>query len=242
MNGAEADERITAAPAVLRMGFYPRWILANALAELVGLGATFGLGYVVGPAADAAGTAMAVVGAGLVMVVAGTLFEGVVVGLAQGWVLTDALGALALRDWVRATALGAFLAWLLGMIPSTIAQLTADPTAAAEAPAMVGGEVLVLAAVLGLVLGPILALPQWAVLRRHVARAGWWIAANAGAWAVGMMVVFAGAGALAEDGSRAGFAAVLLTSFLVAGAAVGTVHGAVLVRLLKAPGPPAQLH
>jgi hypothetical protein len=88
-----------------------------------------------------------------------------------------------------------------------------------------------LAAAMGLALGPLLGWAQWLVLRRHVRGAGPWIWANAAAWAVGMPIVFLGAG----NAPPAGLVAVpfVLAVLAAAGAAVGAVHGAVLVRLVR---------
>jgi hypothetical protein len=91
---------------------------------------------------------------------------------------------------------------------------------------------LVLAAGMGLLQGSILAVPQWRVLRRYVAGAGWWVPANSAAWAVGMVLVFQAVSSTTWTLSVATFArpVALLT---LAGAAVGAIHGAVLVWLLR---------
>ncbi len=86
---------------------------------------------------------------------------------------------------------------------------------------------------MGLVLGPVLGTPQWAVLRRHLPRAGWWIAANAAAWALGMVVVFAGMNLMPEGASLLTVALIAVGATAAAGAAVGAVHGAALVRLMR---------
>jgi hypothetical protein len=67
--------------------------------------------------------------------------------------------------------------------------LNGDTANSAPAPEISDTLVYLLAAAMGLVLGPVLGVPQWWVLRRHVAHAWWWIPANAAAWALGMPVI-----------------------------------------------------
>jgi hypothetical protein len=88
-----------------------------------------------------------------------------------------------------------------------------------------------LAAAMGVVLGPILGVPQWLALRQHARRAIWWIPANAAAWALGMPVVFVGAGS-APPGGLLGLVATALLTAMVAGGVVGAVHGLALIWLV----------
>jgi hypothetical protein len=162
---------------------WSRWVLANGLGELVGLGAAAVVGVALAKTFEAQmGSFAGLAGAG-VMITLGT-FEGV---------LRRPLPALGWRSWVLASAAGAFAAWTLGMIPSTLIDFGAE---AGAAPPTEMSDALMygLAAAMGAILGPILGVPQWLALRRHVRRAIWWIPANAGAWALGMPIVFVGAG------------------------------------------------
>jgi len=217
----------TRAPA-----FYSRWIVANGWSEAVGLGTTFGLGTLIGPQLDRIAGVAAALSAAVVAVLFGTLLEGVLVGYAQESVLRTRLPSLRRRRWIVATAIGAGLAWLLGMIPSTIMTLQASAAAAAstsQPPALLR---YALAVVMGAVAGPVLGVAQWTVLRRHVRHAARWLWANAAAWAVGMPLVFLGMEFVPWNGSRP---AVFVTLYLVCGivgAAVGAIHGRVLVRLV----------
>lgn len=212
--------------------FYGRWVLANGWSEAVGLGTTFGLGTLIGPQLDRiAGLAAALIAA-VVAVLLGTLLEGVLVGYAQESVLRRRLPRLRRHRWVVATAVGAGMAWLLGMIPSTIMTLQAPEAAgapAAEPPALLR---CALAVLLGAVAGPVLGVVQWTVLRRHVRHAGRWLWANVAAWAAGMPLVFLGMEFVPWDGSRP---TVFVTLYLVCGVVglvVGAIHGRVLVRLV----------
>jgi hypothetical protein len=217
--------------------FYPRWILANAAAEGLGLGATLLLAQLVvstlegwrpGPAA--------IVFSALLAVTLGTVLEGVLVGRLQGRVLAAHTRRIRAGEWTVATALGAGIAWVLGMLPSTLIGLFGAEPAPGSTPALPSGMpqwmLLALAATMGLVLGPVLAVAQWGVLRR-VARRPWrWLAANAAAWALGMAVIFAGMGRVAWGGSLLGIAAGIFVTCTLAGAAVGAIHGWVLQRML----------
>lgn len=210
-----------------------RWVLANGLAELVGLTSTMALAAGAFAVNDSVS-----LGLGLLIAVAvaalGAAVEGVVVGGLQWRVVRPALQELQLRDWVVATSAGAFVAWALGMLPSTLisaAGAATSPEATSFEPAL--WLQLVMAALMGFVLGPVLGVPQWLVLKRTVPLAGWWVVANANAWALGMPMIF-----LATSRIEAGDPAWLIAAYvaagcLAAGLAVGAVHGAWLVWLLR---------
>lgn len=214
-----------------RTALWLRWVAANAVAELVGLGGVALLGmYGVGATGAEPFRPLAFAAT---MIVVGTMLEGGVVGAAQWLVLRRALPGISARSWIVATGLGALMAWTLGMLPSTMMDFGAAgaPQPAVEpSPALRAG----LAGALGLVAGSILAAPQWSVLRRHVAHAGRRIPANAAAWAAGMVIVFAGAGSIQSGDLDAAIWGVALTC-VAAGAVVGAVHGAVLVFLVRSP-------
>jgi len=79
-------------------------------------------------------------------------------------------------------------------------------------------------------------LLQWRVLRRHVARAGRWVPATAGAWIAGLL----GFTAVTSPLWRAGQPAVLVAAIGVLGAVVmaatvAAITGLALVRLLPPP-------
>ena len=211
------------------------WVIANALGELVGLGAVGAAGWAVFALGGAPAGLAGHVRAALALIAAGAC-EGVAVGFAQGAVLRRRVPAIALGLWTAATVAGALVAWVLGMIPSTLASAHAGAAASGTPPSIGPAVRLALAAALGFVLGPILALPQWRVLRGHTARAGRWVLANAVAWAAGMPVIFAGIGWTARHAAtapRPELVAVLLLVLAGAGAVVGAVHGLWLVALTR---------
>jgi hypothetical protein len=213
--------------------FWARWIAANGVAEAIGLGTTFVLGMAAAPLLEdmhGIGAAIAAAGAAVLL---GIFLEGVVVGWMQGAVLRQRRSGIPLRSWVWATAVGAGIAWLIGMIPSTTFALMQDAGSAETVEEPDAALQLLFAAGLGAVTGPILGVAQWRVLRRHMARSARWLWANALAWAVGMPVIFAGMDRVPWDGSALERALALYAVCLIAGLVVGAIHGAILARLTR---------
>jgi hypothetical protein len=205
-----------------------QWILANAIGETLGLGGTLVIG---GLLLVNAQKTIGVIPAATLGVLAGTFIEGIVVGTSQWLVLRRPINNIKWHVWVLATAIGAFVAWTLGMIPSTFMFAGTDSGGAAPAQ-MSDLMIYTLAAVMGFVLGSILGVPQWLVLRHHLPKAGWWVLANALAWMVGMAIVFVGTSFIPTAGISPDVAFVLLLFLFIAGAAVGAIHGLVLIWLL----------
>nr|AHM02039.1 hypothetical protein Tery_2651 [uncultured miscellaneous Crenarchaeota group] len=210
-------------------GFWFRWIIANAVGELLGLGPVAFVAILLVRVFSEGGGPEALFGLGLFTLLGA--YEGAVVGLAQWLVLRRRLPEVSRRSWIWATVAGAATAWLLGMLPSTIMSFIGGGGGAMPEPE--GAGVYVMAAGMGLLLGAILAAPQWRVLRRQVHGAGWWIPANSAAWAAAMPLTFLAAGLpLPQDGL---LSLLLLASAVIAavGALAGAIHGAVLVRLTR---------
>ena len=217
-------------------GLWLRWVLANSLAETVGLGASFGVGAALFPYLQAPGILIALATAGAA-ILAGTLIEGTAVGTAQWLVLRHPFPNLKWRAWALATTAGAFVAWALGMLPSTL--MSAGSGAEGFAPTEPGAAVVYgLAALMGLVAGTILGTPQWLVLRRHVRWAALWVPANALAWAPGMVLAFVSADFVFSAGIGASAVLLSVVTLAVIGAVVGAIHGAALVWLLRSHRKP----
>ena len=209
-----------------------RWVGANSLAEMLGLGATFALDILILARVAEAGTSLASL-IGIALMAATGAVEGTVVGLLQWAVLRRPFPTITRRAWVVATIVGAVVAWFLGSLPSTLMDMGSQDSGAVaqEPPAWV---VMLLAAGMGLFLGAVLGYPQYRVLRKTVDRAWIWIPANCLAWALGMPIIFAlvdRAYAAYAGGSVAGAVAVLAGALALAGAAVGAVNGVALVKL-----------
>lgn len=210
--------------------FWFRWVLANVVAEVLGLGAAAAAGLLLLSELGDPGDWGAVVGLAVVMVMFGS-FEGVLVGIGQRWAMRSWFDELPWGYWIAATGGGAFVAWTFGMVPSTLMSLGAE-AAQAFAPDMPDALQLLLAIPLGAVAGALLAFPQFLVLRRYLERAGRWIAANAAAWALGMPLVFLSAGGMPPGLSPTVAAVRVLGTIAAAGAVVGAVHGWALVRMV----------
>lgn len=199
-----------------------RWIVFTMLGELAGMvvvATTGALMYSFQPSLGALGAAIS---AG--MLISAGAVEGALLALAQWSVLREYLPEDADRAWVGFTAVGAASAWALGLLGS----------AAAAEPAPV---LLVLSGVvpMGAVLGGLLGLSQWLVLRRYFAPAGWWISCSALAWATALVIAFAGAWGVPDDSPIAASAVLGAVTGVVAGAVVGVITGAALLYLVRHP-------
>ena len=208
-----------------------RWALANIVGEVLGLGLAGVIAIVMVLTIGEPESALVALLMAGVMIAAGTL-EGVIVGFAQWLVLRRSLRRLSRREWIMATAIGAFAAWAIGMAPSTLMAL--DQSAGSSPPPEISDAVkYALASVMGAALGMILGAPQCLVLRRYASGASLWVWANAAAWAVGMPVVFVGAGASPVGASALSVALTVVVTIAAAGASVGAIHGVALLWLLR---------
>jgi len=210
----------------LDWGIWRRWVVANAVGEAIGLGCTLLLTIFL---AATATNVLGPIGFAALAVLGGTVIEGLIVGTTQWLVLQDPLPKLSWRRWALATAVGACIAWALGVLPGTMMPVDAGASPASMSGLAIDG----LAFVMGLVLGPILSVPQWLVLRLYLHRTGWWMLANALAWACGMVVIFLGTNLIPPVGITPAIAVLLVVYLVSAGAVVGAIHGLVLIWLLR---------
>jgi hypothetical protein len=218
---------------VERACLYAEWIAANAAAEAIGLGSTLVIAWRLAPLQDRLSGISSTFITALLAVALGTLLEGVVVGVAQEKVLLRRLGRLRPWSWITATAIGASCAWMLGVIPSTIAALVSSGSSSEPVAEPAASVQLLLAVLLGLATGPILGVAQWTVLRSLVTRAVRWLWANALAWAAGMPIVFLGMNLVPWTAHPLIVAASIYLVACTAGAVVGAIHGIILMQLLK---------
>ncbi|HKJ59513.1 MAG TPA: hypothetical protein VKA37_09795 [Halobacteriales archaeon] len=204
-----------------------RWVFANGAGEVVGLGMVGLVGVALATATRLEADGFGSVAVAATLVTLGT-FEGAVVGYAQWRAMQRAFPAIGTHRWVGATAVGAFVAWTVGMLPSTIGDGGA-PVGPTNEPSL--GVVLLLAAGLGIVAGVLLSGVQWLVLREHAIAAWRWLPANAVAWVVGMPVIFLGVSLVPDGPIGAVAVVVVLATAGVAGLVVGAIHGVALVEL-----------
>jgi hypothetical protein len=221
--------------SIARHPLWRRWVAANIVAEVVGLGLTLALtGLVIGRLANIGGLA-GVVLAFAAAVLSGAI-EATIVGLAQWWAMRPWLPQITRRAWWLASLAGALLAYVLGYLPSTLINLMQSSADASAAPMTEPPQavVLLLAAGLGAVAGAILSFAQYFALRGRVAYAGRWIPANMLAWAVGMPIVFWAIDLAFKLPALWQAVALMSTALLLMGAVVGAIHGAFLVRMVAA--------
>lgn len=211
---------------------WPRWTLANAFSELFGLGLTFLITGLVFSKLDDQGTVASIVLTFILAVASGAI-EATVVGFAQWWAMRPWFPMIERFDWWRGTLIGALIAYILGYLPSTIMSMgeaTASSAPMAEPPQWV---VLLLAAGMGAVGGVVLSFAQWLVMRGKVKRAGLWIPANMLAWFFGMPVIFWGIDKAFNMPAIWQSVLLMAGTLFIAGAIVGSIHGAFLVRLTE---------
>jgi hypothetical protein len=205
-----------------------RWIFANGLAELLGLGATFAaIGLLVSRLDTQSVTGVLL---SFALTVASGAIEATLVGLMQWWAMHPAVPMIGRLSWWRATLIGALMGYVLGYLPSTLMSLgaSAEQVATVEPPQWV---TLLLAAGLGVVAGAVLSFAQWLVLRGKVKHAGLWLPANMLAWACGMPVIFWGMDLAFKQEQLWQSVAVVGGALLITGVVVGAIHGRFLVSM-----------
>jgi hypothetical protein len=159
------------------------------------------------------------------LLVAAGAVEGALLGCAQAHVLRWALPTVNRVGWVAATAAGAAIAWMVGLLP----MLTDGRFF--QLPVLL---VVPVTAALGAVLLCSIGAAQWLVLRRQVDGSSWWIASTAAAWTFGLIVFTAVATPLWQPGQPVPLIAVigLLGGVLMAGT-VAVLTGLAIVRLRR---------
>lgn len=197
-----------------------RWITVTVLGEAIGFGGAMAVGRgvfnLVGEPGSGPLAELFILGLSATV----GLVEGACLGLAQWLVLRRVFPRLPLRHWVLFTAVGAALAWVIGM------------GAGSHAPAMVPPPMVLVAIIMaaGLVLGALLGAAQALALRRHVAGVGPWIFASALGWMVGLLFAFVGVALTPEPGASIYNVAVMV----VCGAAMAIAPALATGRVLQA--------
>jgi hypothetical protein len=218
-----------------RTRLWVRWVAANAISEMLGLGATFVVIALAFSSLEGQGSVGTVLLLFLLSVVSGAI-EATLVGLAQWWAMHPWFPLITRRAWWLATLAGALVAYVLGYLPSTLMSL-GEEASQAQAVEPEQWIVLLLAAGLGAVAGAVLSFAQWLVLRKTVARAGWWVPANSLAWLVGMPIIFWGIDISQRGQPLWQTMLILIACLLLMGTVVGGIHGLFLVRLAESSGP-----
>ena len=217
---------------MFRNKLFQRWTLANALAELFGLGLTFIITGLVFSKLDSQQTVTSIILSFVFAVLSGAI-EATVVGLAQWWAMRPWYSKVTRFEWWRATFIGALIAYVLGYLPSTIMSMSEATTNSATMEEPAQWIILLLAAGMGAVGGVVLSFAQWLVLRGKVKGAGVWIPANMLAWATGMPVIFWGVDLAFKLAETWQSVFLMIGVLLMAGTIVGAIHGVFLVKLAE---------
>lgn len=162
----------------------------------------------------------------LVHAILGGIVGAALVGVMQWVVLRRQLSRVGW--WVLATTVGLALGTVAALFAGASGQ-RGIPFPASLAP-------------FGALIGAVVGLMQWRILRRQVARAGWWVLASGVAFSLGLstLAVWMGlSGTTVEGRSVRGNEVLLIVSFAAWGGAVGTAvgasTGATLIWLLRRP-------
>jgi hypothetical protein len=140
----------------------------------------------------------------------GGVVGGGFVALCQHLILRRRLAAI--NGWVWVTLVAWTAGWASGWIAVDTFSALSAPYARGMPLTAVG---MPLTFVIGVMAGALVGLAQWVILRRHVKRAGWWIAATAGSWGLAFVSIAAGVGLMYRGvivGGVTGAALVWLTS------------------------------
>jgi hypothetical protein len=174
------DAALAAAPArPSRTTRFPlgRWVGFTVLGESLGFlipVSGFALAATLGLDAWSTWLLLVVFGAG----------EGALLGLGQATGLRGSSAEVPVGRWIAATAVAASVAWSIGMLPSTLADLGVAIDWASPATWVVAG-------VAGLALLATIPTAQFPLLARvGVPRAWRWVPLNMGAWLVGLVFTF----------------------------------------------------
>jgi hypothetical protein len=210
-----------------------RWVIANSLGEMFGLGLTFGVGVIAISRLGNQNSPGITVASFLVAVISGAI-EATLVGLAQWQAMYPWFPMIARKTWWSATLVGALIAYVMGYLPSTLMSLGEQ---AAQSQADTSGPaqwvVLLLAGGLGLVGGAVLSFAQWLTMRHRLCKASRWIPANMLAWLVGMPLIFWSIDAAQAFGQLISIVVFMAGMLLITGLVVGAIHGYFLVQIAK---------
>ncbi len=216
-----------------RRNLWLRWVAANAVGEMFGLGLTFVVGVLVISGLKNQFSVTGILLTFLVAVASGAI-EATLVGLAQWWAMHPWFPMISRTSWWLATLMGALVAYVLGYLPSSLMSL-GEQTSQAQVTVAEPAQwlVLLLASGLGVVGGAVLSFAQWLTMRKKVGGASIWIPANMLAWLVGMPLIFWGIDISQKLNGLFQIIALMAGILFLAGLLVGAIHGAFLTQLVK---------
>ena len=133
---------------------------------------------------------------------------GWILGKGQYFVLKEYITQVKIPHWKRATLAGCLLGSIIGII--------------------VGIQFPEFGVPFTITLGTIIGLFQWFILRSQIAKAEWWIVANALGWGIGYSKIMTDAIVLGRESS--------ISSIVLAGFLFGLITGLTLIGLLLYTG------
>lgn len=207
-------------------GIWLRWVIVNAIATAMGLG---GAAIVVTGVARNMAVEPGTIGIILMaigLIAFGTI-EGIIGGIMQWLVLRRAIPELSRGAWMLANALGALIAWTLGILWLGTIGVQSSPSAGSGIEAIVP---YLLASSLGIILGATIGIQQRRVLRNCIPKAGLWITSNAIAWGAAIPLMMWIATRLSDSIMPSALAILALTG--TTGAVMGAISGVCLLRML----------
>lgn len=199
-------------PAI-NVGFWLRWIAANALGMAGGQVVGGMLGLLVGGLVVQAGETL-----GLLVIYALLGFTtGAFIGLLQRMFVAQEIDLP--REWVWRSAIGWGIGYVTATLNASVMRLTLGDFL----------STVVSWALLGVMVGA----TQYAILRREVERAGWWIVINLAGWVLSQPIAAIGLGAAVSLGVQADDSTAALIAIVLIGAAAGAFTGLGLMWLLR---------
>jgi hypothetical protein len=197
-----------------------RWVASTVAGESLGFlipVTGFALGAMLGLEAWGAWALLVAFGAG----------EGALLGLGQWFGLRGSSAEVPIGRWVAATAVAASVAWSIGMLPPTLADLGVVVSWSSPATWAVAG-------VAGLVLLATIPFAQRPVLARAgVPRAWRWVPVNMGAWLVGIVFTFLPSPFIDESSPPALVFALFAVGGVLMASTVALLTGLGLRRMLR---------
>lgn len=115
------------------------------------------------------------------------IWEGIILGGIQSVILTQLIPNLSIKKWVQWTVVATTLCWVLGIIPSTIAQYLIVESVAHTGPSPI--ILILLGTIMGIFLGAILGWFQTKELAHHTPKSRLWIGGNIIGWAFAMAII-----------------------------------------------------
>jgi multisubunit Na+/H+ antiporter MnhB subunit len=169
-----------------------RWTLANGLAELACLEASYPVLLLITNNLNF--PHLTFVQAYVLMAVAGAIIEATTVGLAQAWLIHMVFPSVRRVAWWAATLLGSLLAYALAWWPVNwlMDYVVDNPPYRTFVNRPFLLDPLLLWVLPGAITGASIAFVQWLVLRGQVRRSWEWIEGNTLAWAGGFLMILFG--------------------------------------------------